>query len=305
MKYSLKNKHSLTALLLVCVFIVVGTVLILSSHASTPFASSEAESGTLANGASIISSTDASGGKSVQFGTASVVTSSSGCTYSGVVAPCMGSATTGASGWGAPAFDDEFTGTTLNTNNWTTLNGDSQNNVKLYTSNVSVSNGDLILTLASSDSGAEVRSSQADGAGVGYALPVGGFTEARIDFPGNGTAVYNWPAWWTSGPGWPAAGESDIAEGLGTLTINYHSPAGADNTGTVPGTWTNSFHTYGLYRGSNYCDVYYDGNLVRTYSTDDNGQPEPLVVNVGDYSSGNVYGTASQVKVDYVRAWQK
>jgi beta-glucanase (GH16 family) len=305
MNYQFKNKQLLAASLLICVIIVAGTVLILGSHASTPFASTEAESGTLAQGASIVTNADASGGKAVQFASSSVGSNTSGCTYNGASAPCIGSASTGASGWGAPAFDDEFTGTTLNTNNWTTLNGDSQNNVKLYTSNVSVSNGDLILTLASSSSGAEVRSSKADGAGIGYALPVGGFTEARIDFPGNGTTIYNWPAWWTSGPSWPSAGESDIAEGEGTLTVNYHSPAGANNGPTVPGIWSNSFHTYGLYRGTNYCDVYYDGALVRTYTTDDNGQPEPLVVNVGTYSTGSVYGTASQVKVDYVRAWQK
>jgi hypothetical protein len=287
----------------VLILSTIGAYFLVSSHATTPYVAIEAESGTLTSPANKITNSSDSGNQAVQFGSSTISTTTDGCTYNSVVAPCIGSSTTGASGWGTPAFDDEFSGTTLNTNNWTTLNGDTQNNVNLYTSNVSVSDGDLILTLASSNSGAEVRSSKADGAGVGYALPVGGFAEARIDFPGNGTTIYNWPAWWTSGPDWPAAGESDIAEGEGTLTVNYHSPAGANNGPTVPGTWSNGFHTYGLYRGSNYCDVYYDGTLVRTYSTDDNGQPEPLVINVGTYSTGSVYGTASEVKVDYVRAW--
>lgn len=228
-----------------------------------------------------------------------------GCANGGVVAPCVGSATTGAGGWGAPVFEDEFNGTSVDTSRWTTLDGWSTNNVTVHTSNVAVSGGNLLLTLASSSSGAEVDSYPADGAGPnGYSLPVGGFVEARVYFPGNGTTIYNWPAFWISGPNWPAAGESDVAEGLGTLTVNYHSPSGAHNQGTIPGVWSNAFHTYGLYRASSYCDVYWDGQLVKQYPTDDNGQPEAILINVG---AGNqaVYGTASQIKVDYVRAWQK
>ena len=57
----------------------------------------------------------------------------------------------------------------------------------------------------------------------------------RIYFPGDGTTIYNWPAWWTTGLAWPGNGENDIAEGLGTMTVNYHSSAGASNQGTVPG----------------------------------------------------------------------
>ena len=38
-------------------------------------------------------------------------------------------------------------------------------------------------------------------------------------------------------------------------------------------------------------------------STDDGGGPEYIVINVG-CSGGCTTGTASQVKVDYVRAWQ-
>ena len=32
----------------------------------------------------------------------------------------------------------------------------------------------------------------------------------------NSQTIYNWPAWWVSGPSWPAAGENDIADGLGS-----------------------------------------------------------------------------------------
>ena len=135
--------------------------------------------------------------------------------------------------------------------------------------------------------------------------PVGSYSEARVYFPGNGTSLYNWPAWWTSGPNWPAAGEHDIAEVLGgKLTVNYHSPSGAHNQGAVTGNWGNAFHVYGVYRKASSADVYWDGVLVKSYPTDDNGAGQSLLLNVGAGSPA-AYGTASQVKVDYVRVWAK
>jgi len=206
----------------------------------------------------------------------------------------------GVSGNWTMVFEDEFSNdTTLDTTKWNPMEGGSTNNVTTHASNVSVSGGHLILTLASATSGAEVCTCNTS---TNFALPVGGYAEANIYFPGNGTSIYNWPAWWASGPNWPAAGENDIAEGLGTLTVNYHSPSGAHNQGTIPGIWSNGFHTYGLYRQAGMADVYWDGQLVKSYPTDDNGQGESLIINVGSGGTG-VYGTGSQVLVNYVRAW--
>ena len=203
---------------------------------------------------------------------------------------------TGVSGNWAMTFDDEFTGTSLDTSVWGTHDGwTNQNNVTDHASNITEAGGVVTLTLASSTSGAALASNQ-------YVLGVGDFAEARVYFAGSGTTIYNWPAWWASGPNWPAAGENDIAEGLGTLTVNYHSPSGAHNTGTVAGTWSNAFHTYGIYRGTNYCDVYYDGQLVRQYTTDDNGGAEELLFTMGSANTLQ-FGPAGQMKVDYVRVW--
>jgi hypothetical protein len=226
--------------------------------------------------------------------TNTTTSSTSGCTYSGTVAPCVGNATTGASGWGTPVFDDEFNATSINTNVWNEENGYFKNGVTVSTSNEAETGGNLVLTLASSTSGAEISTNS-------FALPVGGYAEARIYFPGNGTNIYNWPAWWTSGPNWPAAGENDIAEGLGTLTVNYHSPEGANNGPTVPGNWSNAYHTYGIYRQAGKVTVYWDGVAVRSYSTDDNGQPQTLIFTNG--CSGQCTA-GSKVLVDYVRAWE-
>jgi hypothetical protein len=181
------------------------------------------------------------------------------------------------------------------------------NNVTTHASNVAVSGGNLVLTLASSTSGAFVSSAKDDGAGVnGYVLPVGDYAEARVYFPGSSSEqFYNWPAWWTSGPNWPAAGEHDIVEGLsGDPTVNYHSPSGAHNFGKIAGIWNNAFHVYGVHRKASSADVYWDGVLVKTYPTDDNGGAHSLLVNVGKSGSRTpVTGAAGQVKVDYVRAW--
>jgi hypothetical protein len=160
-----------------------------------------------------------------------------------------------------------------------------------------VSGGNLILTLANGNSGAELDS-------LSYLLPVGGYAEARIYFPGSGTTLYNWPAWWTSGPNWPAGGEWDICEGLGTMTSSYHSTTTNVLLGTTPGVWSGGFHVYGLHRLADRGDIYYDGVLVQSHASSDNGAPQYMILNVGAGYGPAVYGTGSQVKVDYVRAWE-
>jgi hypothetical protein len=211
------------------------------------------------------------------------------------------------------AFDDEFDGTSLDATKWTTMNGGGWGTTTCATTNAAVSGGNLVLTLASASSGGCACTGSACApafggsfsAGAGsYDLPVGGYTEARVNFPGSGMNIDNWPAWWTSGPGWPAAGENDIAEGLGPLTITYHSPSGAHGQGSPTGTWASSFHVYGLHRLAGSAEVYYDGQKVASYTTDDNGAPQSLIFDVMDGYGMAVYGAGSQVLVDYVRAWQ-
>lgn len=207
-------------------------------------------------------------------------------------------------------FEDTFSGTSLDTSKWNNMDGNSMNNVTTVASNISVTGGNLLLTLSDSTHGAEIATNPQGWQTNQYMLQVGHYTEARIYFPGDGSNLYNWPAWWVSGPNWPAAGEHDIAEVLegGKLTVNYHW--GADYTVhqnlrgyTASGaSWGNSWHVYGLYRKPTSADVYYDGVKVASYATDDNGNPQSLILNIG--SSGNpMYGMAGALRVDYVRAW--
>jgi hypothetical protein len=206
------------------------------------------------------------------------------------------------------AFEDTFDGTALDLNKWSSswFNGGTMNKVKTSPANVAVTDGNLVLTLSDSATGALVSTNPKGGAKTGYQFTTG-YVEARIWFPGNGTAnsCYNWPAWWTDGQSWPGNGEHDIAEVLGgQMTVNYHSASGAHNQGAVPGVWNNGWHVYGLWRKGSTAEVYYDGKLVKSYPTDDGNAPQYLILNVGNGGSPNVYGAASQVRVDYVRAWQ-
>lgn len=212
----------------------------------------------------------------------------------------------GPSGNWSIVFDDEFSGTSLDLTKWSPNwygEGGKMNNVGTYAANATVAGGNLVLQLSSSTAGALVHTDYKTGR---YQLPIGGYTEARVYFPGSSAEpIYNWPAWWASGPSWPAAGEHDIAEGLsGKLTVNYHSPSGAHNFGAIAGTWYNAFHTYGVHRKATSADVYWDGVLVKSYPTDDNGAGEELILNVGASGSRVAQlGDAGAVKVDYVRAW--
>jgi beta-glucanase (GH16 family) len=203
----------------------------------------------------------------------------------------------GVAGTWRMVFDDEFNGDSLNQNVWNPHSGwTNQNDVTDHLSNITVRGGDAIFKLASRTSGAEIGTNH-------FSLRIGEYAEARIRFAGDGMMIYNWPAWWVSGPDWPHAGENDIAEGLGELTINYHSPLGGLETGPVQGTWASGFHTYGIYRGRFFSRIYWDGKLVRTYRTHDDGQPQMLLLTMG---AANVIrtGAAGEMLVDYVRAWE-
>lgn len=292
--------------LVACTLGTVGVLFLISSQAATFVTPVEAEAGTVTSAASIIDDNSASNGKTVRFGVMNPGSNPlGGCTASGVAAPCTGNATTGASGWGMPLFSDDFGGTSLNRTLWSDswFNGGEMNDVSTNPANVSVANGNLLLTLKSRSEGALANTNPSDGGKQGFQMRYG-YMEARVFFPGEGATIYNWPAWWTDGQNWPTNGEIDIAEGLDYLSSNYHSSSGANNSNEVPGTWSNAFHIYGVNRQAGKNDVYWDGKLIRSYTTNDAGSPHYFILNVGA-GSRTVLGAGSQVKVDYVRAWSR
>jgi hypothetical protein len=224
----------------------------------------------------------------------------------------------GPGGTWTQVFGDEFAGTTIDESKWDPNwfgEGGVMNDVPTYASNVAINNGRLFLRLHKQRdgrvTGGLIRTTYKPGR---YQLRPGGFVEARIRFEGDDVEdVYNWPAWWASGPNWPTAGEHDIAEGLGgLLKSNYHYRdaygAHRQRSKTTPtGGWGERWHTFGLHRKTSSADVYWDGKLVNSYPTTDNGGPEELIINVGKPRNDPRplrFGYANAVRVEYVRAWK-
>lgn len=221
---------------------------------------------------------------------------------------------TGPVGSWTMVFEDTFSGASLDLTRWSDTDGFAINGVTTQASNIAVTGGELVLTLSDSTHGAAVSSAPFHGAGVnGFVLDVGMVAEARVRFPGNGTNLYNWPAWWTSGEDWPADGEHDIAEVLGesggVLTVNYHygtlaSPQSANQRPNPAGYWGGAYHIYTLHRKATTADVYWDGQLVHSYSTSDTGAGQTLLLNIGVGAGPTQTGSTGALRVDYVRAWQ-
>ena len=214
-------------------------------------------------------------------------------------------------------FDDEFNGTSIDASRWVAVNGWGNNNVTSNAKNCTESGGSLVLALPGDGTGCDLYSSEKDGAGPNaVTLNVGDYVEARIFFPGPGTTptstIDNWPAFWAyDGSGNWNAGENDIAEALGHMEYNYHSTS-TNSSGRAPslspaGEWGNSWHVYGIYRAATQVEVFYDGVLIGTVATSDNGGPESIMFTSGktDACCGApaVYGPAGNVLVDWVREW--
>ncbi|WP_457946451.1 glycoside hydrolase family 16 protein [Pseudarthrobacter sp. alpha12b] len=207
-------------------------------------------------------------------------------------------------------LDEEFN--SLNTALWTPYwfrdchPGSTKNGVKTCSSNVKVENGNAVLQLSDSESGALLSTNPKDGVKghVGFQYTTG-YVEARIYFPGTCSGgIYNWPAWWTTGQKFPSSGEVDIAEPLaGNMTTVYHSSGGDSGKGIL-GCWAGGYHTYGVHRKAGVNDIYYDGRRVSSYSTQDGNAPHYLILNVGLNPDQRTFGGAGAIKVDWVRAWQ-
>jgi beta-glucanase (GH16 family) len=211
-------------------------------------------------------------------------------------------------------FDEEFTGTSLNLTKWSSewhQNGGVQNNVTTTAANVSVSGGYLTLTLSDASTGASINTDPADlndnASKVGFQFTTG-VVEARCNFAGNGTLLYNWPAWWTTNNNWPTGGENDIAEVEAGCLRPCHIDADQNSVWGTPAGYFGGWHTYTLQRFSDHFQVWYDGVSLGTMTTyeDVATSPQYLLLNIGNWSgmSGPVQtGSAGALMVDYVRAW--
>ena len=205
-------------------------------------------------------------------------------------------------------FNQDFTTqTSLDTSVWhpSWFSEATMNGVTTDPANVSVVNGQLVLTLASATSGALVNTNPAT-ASKGF-LYTYGYAEASITFPSVNGHLVNWPAFWTECQDWENGGESDIAEVLNSqMTTNYHYRVkGVDSpqsSGPIAGNWTGK-HRYGMLWTPGLQAIYFDGVLVHTRTTNVTTAPQYLILNIGN-GQGNAIEVGGKVLVDYVRVWQ-
>ncbi len=224
----------------------------------------------------------------------------------------------GVSGNWTLKFDDEFSGSSLDTTKWSTgwlaagitppVNSEE---LECYDpSQVSVSGGYLNLSVvAKQESCGGTARPYASGMINSYNKFdfTYGFIQASIYLPGNSSGtIYNWPAWWSDGQGlnWPTDGELDVVEGLGgQACFHFHSPSGAPG-GCVSSNYT-GWHTYGANWQPGSVTYYYDGTEVGQINSGITSVPQFLVLNLAvDNSNGGPISVPSTMKVDYVRVWQ-
>jgi hypothetical protein len=192
-------------------------------------------------------------------------------------------------------FDDEFTGSSLDTTKWnpTGWRNNGMTNGS-NAANVTVGGGVATLICPSAGNGAQIES-------IAQPFAVGDFVEFRANF-----SNANWPAVWTSGASWPSNGEVDVAELLGGgMSINYHwGTGGGSQAGPffISGTWTGGYHTFGAWRKSGSVLIYWDGVLKETITTSDSGGAHYVIMTNGDGGTHS-YGSGSPLLVDYVRVW--
>ena len=240
-------------------------------------------------------------------------------------------------------WDDEFNGTSINTNVWSFEYGNNggwgNSELEYYTSNAAnayVSNGLLhIAALQQSTNGFSYTSARMK-TEFNFSTTYGRIVWSAALPQGTGM----WPALWMLGnsfstTGWPDCGELDVMEENGSAnnqvqsSVHFGNSASQDVTETAiytfPGGITaTNFHTYMVDWEYGSISFYVDGNLFETQNswTDPNAPyPAPfnspffLIMNLavgGDYvndptpteiNAGTVF--PAQMLVDYVRVYQK
>ena len=221
--------------------------------------------------------------------------------------PPSASGPTGVPGAWKTAFDDEFNGTSLNTNVWqpgwfgTGQTGpvNSSEPHKYNSANVTESGGTLNLALTATNGSLVSSNPDALGTGKGFQFTAPSVIEASVYVPGNGSTVSNWPAFWTDGQSWPANGEIDVMEGLGGGTA-YHVHTNAGGPGKTVNVGS-GWHTFAASWSGTTMTFYYDGVNVGSEPYSTGNAPQYILFDNSSYGPDGT--TPSVMKIDYVKVW--
>jgi Beta-glucanase/Beta-glucan synthetase len=231
-------------------------------------------------------------------------------------------------------WSDEFNGTSINTNDWnfeTGGGGWGNNELEYYTNssnNAYVSNGNLIIEARQETMGSNNYTSARMNTSGKHQFQYGRI-DIRAKLP---VASGLWPALWMLGSnfssvGWPACGETDIMELVGSapskVVGSIHWALSNGSSGTYnnsyslsSGDFSQQFHVFSLIWKQNYMQILVDGTAYMT-ATDQNlssgtwpfNAPQFLIFNVA--VGGNWPGSPSastvfpqRMFVDYIRVFQ-
>ena len=230
-------------------------------------------------------------------------------------------------------WSDEFTGTTINSANWsfeTGAGGWGNNELENYTNrsvNARIENGNLVIEARQESLGGAPYTSARMKTQGKQSFGINTWVEARINAP-EGQGI--WPAFWMLGNsistvGWPSCGEIDIMEIQGQNPAkNFGTIHWADQNGqhasfggifNSSSSLTAGFHTYAISRTGTsikwYVDrvQYAEANISGGInSTSEFQGPFFILLNVavGGNFVGSPDGTTvfpQQMQVDWVRVW--
>jgi beta-glucanase (GH16 family) len=224
-------------------------------------------------------------------------------------------------------WSDEFSGTTLNTNNWSYEFGNGgwgNNEWQYYTNaqqNIEVLNGNLKITARHEGVGAtEYTSARIITKGL-FDFEYGKI-EARMKLPlGQGL----WPAFWMLGANidevsWPECGEIDIMEHVSNELMTHGAVHWYNNGHSYVGNGTNvdptQYHVYGVIWEENLIRWFVDGVqfyqfTIQAPNNSDDSFRHPMFILLNMAIGGNWPGYPdattpfpSSMLVDYVRVYQ-
>lgn len=319
----IKNKSIGTGVLVFVLSGLLGVHFIFASHAATFATSSEAEIGTVSGNAAVTTDGTASNGHAVEFGSVG-----SSCP-AGQAQANDGSCVPIPSGDTKLIFDDEFNGSSVDTNLWDVMSvhGESGNGeVECYMPENTTESGGFLNELIESRSvtcpgdidsgqlGNPISSNVASGAIQTKSFNFEyGTIQARIKF------ANQWPALWMLGTNcqqptwlttttcnWPDAGarEIDVAEYFGSINEQIHSDAASPScSANVSGADT-SYHVYSMTWSPGQLVFQVDGATTCILTTAVPSENMFIIINTALQNSFGTGDLPQTTSVDYVRVFQ-